>query len=460
MGFPPSMRAGRSRSRARCAAYAAVAWLLLSSAHGGTPPTPPEKPVSRDASIAVAPEWLRAYEQRLEVNRRWGRVPESVRVRIEADYATNARDWRVLMEAAYALTARVRAHADAVAAYERRNGEFSAAVVAFNARCAQPSSIEDQRRCEADRDALLRRQQDLESERQALVRSGAALQSEVDAHNGRSRAWATGPLGSLNQLLADAIAAASRPIDDAERRALEAERTRLRAEVAGYQDALRRLEKQRETEEGDRAEWERRMSEATASANKRVVDVLTDTAVDAGLGLLASKAKSISGEIDKTLALRIEAAGAKAPDKERVKALDETLRGLFADRSEIRACIERIDEGKLRLQQVLAGLQSKTAEDRQEALEAASEALSALLSDPRVQKGLKISGAYAQFATYAKLTADSAVDVANEVTAIVRVRALNEAADRYLADVKRLDALLRERADRIREINQTIGTGP
>lgn len=437
---------------------ALLPFLFVAPAGADTAATVPVRPVSTDPEVVPAPAWTRAYELKLEANALWVRIPEADRARIEADYASNARRFDELMAAAYALVGRLRDVQAAIAAWQAEDARLSADVEAFRARCAQPEEEEDVKYCFETRAKLVARSEAHEAARLRANEAAARWNADSAAHNARTRAWAAGPVEALDAYLTAVIAAARAPLDEARRAALEAERTALRADVQGIAEALRRLERQHETSEGDRAEWERRHEEARARAEARATDFLTDTAVDAGIALVAAHAKRVGAEIGRLLDERMNVAGGDAPDKaRRIRELDEALAARFADRKALARTGEGLDAVKLRVQEALAGFGGATAEDRRERLDAACEALTALLADPLVQRGLAIADTYGKLATYAKLATDSGLDVATEVAAIVRVRALNEEADRYLEDVKRLDLAMKAKVGRIEELTRLLG---
>ncbi|MFO0934147.1 MAG: hypothetical protein U1E39_15775 [Planctomycetota bacterium] len=427
----------------------------------GAGPTAPWKPTVDDARLKVAPEWERAYAQKLRIDAAWDRLPGDARVRLDAEYVALETRGRSLIDRAVALLARIDAQAEAVAAFQAREAAFQQDVAAFNERCEAPSDDDALTRCRAERDALVARQESLTAERERLVAQAATLQAELAAHNATSRAWAEGPVTAFSAAAEEALAAAARPLSGDERARLEADLARERERVQGLQEALRRLAKQHETAERDRTTWEASWRDAEARAEQRVIEFAADKTVERLGGRLVAHRKGVQADILRTLDERVNVAGGNAADKAaRLAALDARLKALYDDRAVLGSTIESLDGAKLRLQQTLAGAQAATAEERSEQVEAAGEVLNALLADPKVQAALKLAGVYGDLLTYGKLATDAAFDLASELTAWRRIRGLDEQADRYLADVKRLDGELKAAVARIQELRRRLEAPP
>lgn len=459
-----ALRSNRTprRPRAGWSALAFAVFLVGALARAGeTGPTVPWKPTVDDARLKVAPEWERAYAQKLRVDAAWDVLPGDVRLRLDEAYVALESRGRTLIADATALLARIDAHAEDGAAYRTRLAAFEQDVVAFNERCGAPGDDEALARCRATRDELVARQGALEAERARLDDRAAALNAELGEHNTRSRAWATGPVTAFSAAAEEALAAAARPLSGEERARLEADLAREREHVQGLQDALRRLAKQHETAESDRATWEASWRDAEARAEQRVIEFAADKTVERLGGRLVAHRKGVQADIVRTLDERINVAGGNAADRAaRLAALDARLRALYDDRAVLASTIESLDAAKLRLQQTLAGAQAATAEERSERIEAAGEVLNALLADPKVQAALKLTGVYADLLTYGKLATDAAFDLASELTAWRRIRGLDEQADRYLADVKRLDDELKAAVARIQALRRRLESAP
>ncbi len=422
-----------------------------------TGPTAPWKPTLTDSRLSLAPEWERAYAQKLRANEAWDRLPSAVRARLERDYAALEARLRELVANAVALLGRIDAHGQEAAAFQTRQAAFDADVAAFKERCAAPSDEDALARCRAEYDALLAREVALTAERERLNAQATALNEAQTTHNAGSRAWATGPVTAFSAFIDEVLAAAPGPGTPEERAALEAELARERERVKGLQEALRRLQGQHETAEGERATWEAAWKEAEARAEQRVIEFAADKTVERLVGRLVAHRKGVQADIYRVLDERINVAGGNAADKAaRLAALDARLKGLYEDRAVLVTTVERLDEAKLRLQQTLAGAQAAVAEKREEKVEAAGEVLSALLADPKVQTALKLTGVYGDLLTYGKLATDATFDIASELTAWHRVRKLNEEADRYLADVKRLDSEMKAAVARIQELRRRL----
>ena len=242
-----------------------------------------------------------------------------------------------------------------------------------------------------------------------------------------------------------------------ERRLLEREREKLRAEVDGIQEALRRLAQSHESTEADRADWERRYQETAARASERLKDFLADQALELAQAAFAKGSERLTNDLRAKIDERINVAGGSAADKaERVKALDEQIARLISSRADVDSAGPALSRAVAALEHGFAALEPGFTGDREKVLLEMQDIVGDALGDPLVQRALRISEAPATVFTYAKLIADSSYDVTTEVLSILRLRDAIRGSERYLDDVRRLDEQLKRKVARIQEISRAL----
>jgi hypothetical protein len=294
------------------------------------------------------------------------------------------------------------------------------------------------------------------------------INRQVDAYNDRTlsflprderysrevRAWLTS-LGEMTTWMRPILS--RRAPTPEERVLLERERERLRTEVDGLQEALRRLESAHEVTEADRADWERRYEGAVTRASERLRDYLADQALQVAQEMLERCSERLTAKIRAKIDERINAKGSDAPDREDlVRALDAEIAALAKDRAEVDSAVPALGRAWAAVKNGAAALESASWEDRRKALETMSNLVGDLLGDPAVQRALRIGEVPATVYTYGKLISDASFDIATELLSIRRIGQMDRAAEEYLAAVTRLDEQMKKKVGRIAEINRRL----
>lgn len=250
---------------------------------------------------------------------------------------------------------------------------------------------------------------------------------------------------------------ARRVLTPDERALLGQERERLRRDVDGLQEALRRLQAQQGTEEEERADWEARYKDARARAQERLRGYLADRSLEAAQDLLSACSDRLTKTIRSKLDERINVAGGTAADKaERVKALDEEIRRLVKDRAEVDSAGPALGRAWSAVKDASGALDAADDGSAAKVIEQLADTVGDVLGDPAVQRALRLSEAPANVYTYGKLIADAAFDITTELLALRRVGQLDRNADAYLAAVARLDEQMKKKVARIAEINRQL----
>jgi uncharacterized protein YhaN len=275
--------------------------------------------------------------------------------------------------------------------------------------------------------------------------------SAAAAFNDGVRAWMA-QLGELQAWQRDLLA---RPLPAApDRRALEQERERLRAEVDGLQEALRRLSATEGTAQQEREEWESRWRDAVKSSWQRVRDLLADQVIEQAQKAITRRADELTKEIQDAIDQRINAAGGSAPDKaEQVKRWEETIRRLGTERTEVKQGAENLGQGWTVVKQTADSLGDAPASAD---LERLAGLASDLLGDPAVQRAFKLSSAPAAVFTWGKLISDASLDVTTELLAWRRIAQLDRGSEAFLAAVAKLDEQMKRKVARLQEIGRTL----
>lgn len=330
------------------------------------------------------------------------------------------------------------------------NARINAAKAKFETACAAIADEDQLNRCQALVDQINR---------------------DVEAYNARFHPFAPREATYTTAVVAwlaslDEIRAWMRPIlsrrtlTPPERALLEKERARLRIDVDGLQEALRRLAAQHTTTEEERLDWEKRYEEATARAKERLRDYLADQAIEQAQGLLEACSGRLTAKIRAKIDQRINVKGGSAPDKDAlVKALDAEVATLVKDRAEVDSAAPALGRAWAAVKNGAAALDASSWEDRKKALETMSGVVGDVLGDPAVQRALRISEVPATVYTLGKLISDSAFDITTEILAIRRLGAMDRESDDYLNAVTRLDEQMKKKVGRLAEVNRLLGGG-
>ncbi len=252
---------------------------------------------------------------------------------------------------------------------------------------------------------------------------------------------------------------ARRPVTAQERTLLEREREALRADVAGIQEALRRLEAQRTTSDEERADWEKRYEEATARARDRLKEYLANESFEAAQRLLSMCSGRLTKEIRLKIDKRINVAGGNDPDKERlVKELDAQIKDLVTQRSEVDSAGPALSTAWDAVKKAEAALEpgEEDGSKAEKALEEMRDVVGDALGNPAVQRALRLSEVPALVFTFGKLIADASFDITTELLAFARIGQMDREADAYLEAVARLDEQMKKKVARLQEIERQL----
>jgi len=201
----------------------------------------------------------------------------------------------------------------------------------------------------------------------------------------------------------------------------------LCTEVAGLQQALRRLTEAEVRQDQGRDQWLEMMDDATRDAGKEAVEF----AVEGSTALLSHY---LDRRMQETVLRRasdgIDAARRQGLDKE-FKALwdaKETIEVANARRKQLTPA-DPFDKRKWK---------SVKAKDLEDWLDGAKDLLVKTLADPVVKHALKLSERGAIVIGLSESMIDSGFTIGREIVSIKQVKILNQRADEYLAAVKKL----------------------
>jgi hypothetical protein len=224
---------------------------------------------------------------------------------------------------------------------------------------------------------------------------------------------------------------------------------KLRAQVKGIQEALRRLDKSAQLDARERKQWENETEQAFQNAWNRGQSMLIDETIGViGKGL-DLQLKDANKEIQKAVE---KLAG--ETDPARRKRLHAAIKLLGKQRDEVQRAqqtvYQRLKEAK-QISDTDDWAQSKSG-DMEKSLRGVYDIVKMTLGDQGVQKALKIGGKYAAGAGYAQSIADSAYDVTAEVVSWKRINQLNRNSEEYLKAVGRLKNKMEEVVEKIKAL--------
>jgi len=234
-----------------------------------------------------------------------------------------------------------------------------------------------------------------------------------------------------------------------------------RKEVAGLQEALRRLRRSGELTESERAAWQKEIDDAGKRALKHGVDMIPGMLLDAAGERLTKALAAKTKEIDAALMQRINTTD---PDA-RAEA-DQLFKRLSAERDELKEIIPKLERAE-RLATGAQALNNWESEDPEVSRQMlfAHQAFTEAVKDPRVLKALQVSGEagkkYAAALTYGKDAVYSVYDVATQLVALKHMNnQLTTNAEEYLTAVNKLSQKLCQSTNRLVELKREAGQAP
>ena len=268
-----------------------------------------------------------------------------------------------------------------------------------------------------------------------------AYKAERAAWDGEVRQlWA-----KANSLMAEANR--QRAAENARREAVQ----KLKGQVAGIQEALRRLSKSMLSDASQRAEWEK----ATQEAMKNAWDRGKGMAVDEGLGVLGKRLENQLESANQQIQRAVtQLSGEKDPARR--ERLHAAIKLMGQQRDEIRQAkslvVDRLGDAK----KMIDGVDYATSDpgDLEKSLKGAFTIVTTTLGDPKVQQALKIGGSYAAGAGYAQSIVESSYDITAEVISWRRINQLNRNSDEYLKAVDRLKGNMERTVQKIQALEK------
>jgi hypothetical protein len=219
--------------------------------------------------------------------------------------------------------------------------------------------------------------------------------------------------------------------------------SQLCAQLAGAQDALRRLMETQNMHNEDRVELEKSVNEAEDDAWKRGFDMLREYSGEKLAEHLNDMIKESDGEIEK---LYREISAEKDPAKvgelqEKWEQMD--LRKAYLQDAMRRAAIDQNHLDKLADERELDEFQDKYNGDLEGSLDGVRQIIDMGLGDEKVQKILRLSPASAAFLKYGLSIEDSAYDILKEVKSAQQINQLNQNSEKFLQAQKALQQRIR-----------------
>jgi hypothetical protein len=221
----------------------------------------------------------------------------------------------------------------------------------------------------------------------------------------------------------------------------------LCAQLAGAQDALRRLMETQNMHNEDRKEWEEAINEASDDAWKRGFDMLREYSGEKLAEHLKEMSKESDAEIEK---LYRQISEEKDPAK--VGALQQKWERLDQRKPYLQAylqdAIRRSEADQKHLDELtdereLYEWQKKYKGDMEGTMDGVRQIVDMGLGDKGVQKFFRLSPASAAFLKYGLSIEDSAFDILSEVYGAQQIKQLNENSEKFLQAQKALQQRIR-----------------
>lgn len=219
--------------------------------------------------------------------------------------------------------------------------------------------------------------------------------------------------------------------------------SQLCAQLAGAQDALRRLMETQNMHNEDRVELEKAVTEAEDDAWKRGFDMLREYSGEKLAEHLNDMIKESDGEIEK---LYREISDEKDPAKvgelqKKWEQMDQ--RKAYLQDAMRRAAVDQKHIEELTDERELYEFQDKYKGDQEGSMDGVRQIIDMGLGDEKVQKILRLSPTTAQFLKYGLSIEDSAYDILKEVKSAQQINQLNENSEKFLQAQKALQRRIR-----------------
>ncbi|MFQ5915052.1 MAG: hypothetical protein ACE5JS_17925, partial [Nitrospinota bacterium] len=224
---------------------------------------------------------------------------------------------------------------------------------------------------------------------------------------------------------------------------------KLRGQVKGIQEALRRLNRSMQGDAAERAQWERATNEAMQNAWNRGKGMILDESLGFLSNRLEKQLKSANEQVQRAV-VRLSAE----TDPNRRERLHAAIKLLGQQRDEIKRAktlvTDRLEDAK----KITDAVDYATSNpgDLEKSLRGTYEVVKTTLGDPKVQKALKIGGKFAAGAGYAQSIADSSYDIATEVVSWRRINQLNRNSEAYLKAVGRMKERMEKTMKKIHKL--------
>jgi len=306
------------------------------------------------------------------------------------------------------------------------------------------------------RHKLRERKKALESEKEEIQ---ASAYDRLKKYRAREKAYLAARIaweGQTREVSKKIFTVAKRAWDREKARQAEADQQarqeavrKLRTQVKGIQEALRRLDKSAQLDASERKQWEEETKQAFQNAWNRGQSMLIDETIGVlGKGFdlqLKDANKEIRKAVDK-LAGEIDPA--------RRERLHAAIKLLGKQRDEIQTAQQTVHQSLKEAKQIsdTADWAKSKSGDMEKSLRGVYDIVKMTLGDPKVQKALKIGGKYAAGAGYAQSIADSAYDVTAEIVSWKRINQLNRNSEEYLKAVGKLKEKMEEVVGKIKAL--------
>lgn len=237
-------------------------------------------------------------------------------------------------------------------------------------------------------------------------------------------------------------------------------RARLRSlegELAGLQEALRRLNQSAELNASQRELWLSISNDAAADAWKQGIGMATDGFGKFTIDRLNQGIKDVDNDLAEAVT---ELSGETDPGRrERLHSAIKLLEGQKSSLESAVTTVGRARQGETAFSEGANAVDwsSTSPHKLEQVAQVALGAAQTTLSDPGVQKALSLSPALSDAAQVGKSMVGSGYDIVAETVSIKQLKALNAGSDSYLAAVKNVQEQMKSTVSRIKTIQSELG---
>ncbi len=224
---------------------------------------------------------------------------------------------------------------------------------------------------------------------------------------------------------------------------------KLRGQVKGIQEALRRLNVSMQGDAKEREQWEKATNQAMENAWDRGKGMI----VDESLGVLGDRLdKQLTSTNEQIKQAVDRMAGTTDPSK--LEQFQAAVKLMKEQRDEIEQAktivVDRLKDAK----QTTDTVDYATSDpgDLEKSLSGTMEIVKTTLGDPKIQKALKIGENLGRGIGYAQSIIDSSYDITTEVVGWKRINQLNRNSDEYLKAVNGLKDKMESTMKKIHEL--------